>query len=191
MKKLFLALCLSLICMSANAGMSSGPFPLIPGTSSSNTDSINRAYAGLKFTLNEGVKPEVVVGFRHSRVESSGDTQGGDISLSMKVFNVFQLGKIRAKYFNGQESVQGEVSGGWDFTKGFFAGLGVKAPYSNIGVDYLPKASNNFEPYIIIDTLKKNNKPNKTQTDGSCPASAPIQLYSPETGSQCYGLLPF
>lgn len=177
MKKLFLALCLSLICMSANAGLFSAPLPL-PLSSSSNTGSVNRAYLGLKLTLNEGVKPEVVVGFRHSRVESSGDTQGGDASLSMKVFDLFQLGKIRAKYFNGQESLQGEVSGGWDFTKGFFAGLGVKAPHSNIGVDYLPKASNNFEPYIIIDTLKKNDKPNKTQT---CPVSNPERI-----GNQCY-----
>jgi hypothetical protein len=163
MKKVFLGLFISAICISAHAGMPAG-FPF-----TSNTDSINRAYAGLKWTLNEGIQPEVVVGFRHSRVESGGDTQGGDVSLSMKIFNVFQLGKLRAKYFNGQESVQGEFSGGFDFTKGLFAGFSVKAPNTNFGVDYLPKASNTFEPYFIIDTLKKNNKPNKT-----CPASTQI-----------------
>lgn len=163
MKKLFLGLFISVVCMSANAGEMSVGVPM-----SSNTDSVNRAYAGLKWTLNEGVQPEVVVGFRHSRVESGGDTQGGDVSLSMKIFNVFQLGKLRAKYFNGQESVQGEASAGFDFTKGLFMGVGVKAPYSNFGIDFLPKASSTFEPYLIIDTLKKNDKPDKT-----CPASAP------------------
>jgi hypothetical protein len=172
MRNIFLGILLSIVCMGAHAGTSSMPIMAVP-------DSVNRAYAGLKWTLNEGIQPEVVVGFRHSRVESGGNTQGGDVSLSMKIFNVFQLGKLRAKYFNGQESVQGEVSGGFDFTKGLFAGFGIKAPHSNFGVDFLPKASNTFEPYFMIDTLKRNDKPNK-KINTACPASDPEQCYSTE-----------
>ena len=166
MKKLLVGVFLSIACMSANAGMS------VSSIATSTTD--NRAYAGLKWTLHEGTQPEVVVGFRHSRINSSGDTHGSDVSLSMKVFNMFQLGKLRAKYFNGQEVAQGEASGGLDFTKGLFVGASIKAPYSNLGVDFLPKASNTFEPYLIIDTLHKNSKPNKT-----CPTSYNL---NPSTG---------
>ena len=92
----------------------------------------NRAYAGLKWTLNESIKPQAVFGFRHARTESNGDTDGGDISISAKFIDGFQLGKLRAKYFNGKENVQGEVGGGFDFTKGIFAGAGIHAPYSLI-----------------------------------------------------------
>jgi hypothetical protein len=176
MKKLFIGVLLAVISASASAGMVFAVPPTI--TTSSTTDNVNRAYAGLKWTLNEGMQPEVVVGFRHSRVESNGDTQGGDVSLSMKVFNAFQLGKLRLKYFNGQESVQGEASTGYDFTKGLFIGASVKAPYTNFGFDFLPKATNTFEPYFILDTLKKNDKPNKDRNI-SCPASS---TYNSNTG---------
>ena len=141
--------------MNANAGE-----PVSSPITANNSS--NRVYAGLKWTLNDGTTPEAVVGLRHARINSNGDTHGGDVSLSMKVFNMFQLCKLRAKYFNGQEFAQGEASGGVDFTKGLFVGASVKAPYSNLGVDYLPKASNAFEPYLIIDTLHKNSKPNPT-----------------------------
>lgn len=177
--KLFLGFLLSVVYISANAGMSVPPTTTYSNASSSS----NRVYAGLKWTLHEGTQPEVVVGFRHSKVNSDGDTHGGDASLSMKVFNTFQLGKIRAKYFNGQEFAQGEASGGFDFTKGLFVGASIKAPYSNLGVDYLPKASNAFEPYLIIDTLHKHGKPN-SQSNTSCPTGYTL---NPSTG-QCDAL---
>lgn len=121
----------------------------------------NRIYAGLKWTLNEGIKPQAVLGFRHARTESNGNTDGGDISISAKFIDGFQLGKLRAKYFDGKEKVQGEVGGGLDFTKGFFAGVGVHAPYSLIGLDIHPFINENkFEPYIQIDTIKKYKKNN-------------------------------
>jgi hypothetical protein len=125
----------------------------------SQTDTHNRAYAGLKWTLNEGIKPQAVVGFRHARTESNGDTDGGDISISAKFIDGFQLGKLRAKYFNGKENTQGEVGAGYDFTNGLFAGVGVHAPYSNLGIDLLPTAKDKIEPYFQLDTIKGNNKP--------------------------------
>jgi hypothetical protein len=128
------------------------------GSGGSLTD--NRVYAGLKWTLNEGIKPQAVLGFRHARTESNGNTDGGDISISAKIIDGFQLGKLRAKYFDGKEKVQGEVGGGFDFTKGLFAGVGVHAPYSLIGLDLHPFINENkFEPYIQLDTIKRYNKP--------------------------------
>ena len=128
-----------------------------PQISQTNTD--NRAYAGLKWTLNEGIKPQAVIGFRHAKTESNGDTDGGDISISAKLIDGFQLGKVRAKYFNGKENTQGEVGAGYDFINGLFAGAGVHAPYSNLGIDLLPTAKDKIEPYLQLDTLKRNDKP--------------------------------
>jgi len=128
-------------------------------TGSTGTLTTNRVYAGLKWTLNEGIKPQAVFGFRHARTESNGNTNGGDISISAKIIDGFQLGKLRAKYFDGKEKVQGEVGGGFDFTKGLFAGVGVHAPYSLIGLDLHPFINGNkLEPYIQIDSIKKYKK---------------------------------
>jgi hypothetical protein len=144
-------------------------YDLIPGVAG-NSLTDNRVYAGLKWTLNEGIKPQAVVGFRHARTESNGDTDGGDISISAKIIDGFQLGKLRAKYFDGKEKVQGEVGGGYDFTKGLFAGVGVHAPYSLIGLDLHPFINENkLEPYIQIDTIKRHKTPNGTSPSTCVP----------------------
>jgi len=159
LSKLTLVFC-SFLSSSAFAG--GGGYDLIPGTASG-TLTDNRIYAGLKWTLNEGIKPHAVVGYRHARTESNGNTDGGDLSISAKFIDGFQLGKLRAKYFDGKEKVQGEVGGGYDFTKGLFAGVGVHAPYSLIGLDLHPFITENkFEPYIQLDTIKKYNKNDST-----------------------------
>ena len=137
-------------------------FDLIPGANGAALTE-NRVYAGLKWTINEGIKPHAVFGFRHARTESNGNTDGGDISISAKIIDGFQLGKLRAKYFDGKEKVQGEVGGGYDFTKGLFAGVSVHAPYSLIGLDLHPFVNENkLEPYIQIDTIKRYKKSSGT-----------------------------
>jgi hypothetical protein len=150
----------SFLSSSAFAGIIS--YDLIPGsTGSSLTD--KRVYGGLKWTLNEGVIPQAVIGYRHARTESNGNTDGGDISISAKFMDGFQLGKLRAKYFDGKEKVQGEVGGGYDFARGLFGGVGIHAPYSLIGLDFHPFVNENkLEPYIQIDTIKKYKKNNST-----------------------------
>lgn len=143
------------------------------GVAGSATDTVNRGYAGLKWTLGEGLTPAFVVGYRHARVESNGDTRGGDVSFSFNLLNGFQPGKLRAKYFNGQENLQGEVGAGYDFTKGIFAGVSAQGPFVNLGVDYLFNAGAPFEPYLMLNTLRKYDKPHggSTTTTTSCPPS--------------------
>lgn len=153
MKLILSCFAMLLLCSQAFAGKGFVP------VDTSSTD--NRAYAGLKWTLNEGVKPEAVLGVRHARIESSGDTDGGDLSISAKFIDGFQLGKLRAKYFNGKENTQGEIGAGFDLTRGFFAGVGVHAPFSNLGVDFLPNAKDKVEPYFQLDTIKGNDKPSQ------------------------------
>jgi hypothetical protein len=138
--------------------------PVAYSTSSLSSTNDNKVYAGLKWTLNEGIKPQAVLGFRHANISSNGDTDGGDISISAKFMDGIQPGQIRAKYFNGKEDVQGELGGGYDFTQGIFGGVGIHLPYSNVGLDLFPNAQMKFDPYVQLDTIKGNNKPNP-----SCP----------------------
>ena len=129
-------------------------------TSVSSTN--NKVYAGLKWTLNEGIKPQAVIGFRHTNIGSDGHTDGGDISLSAKFIDGFQLDKTRLKYINGNNDVQGELGGGYDFTKGLFLGGSANGPYINLGVDYLIQAKDkSIDPYIMLNTLSRT----KTKTE--------------------------
>ena len=164
MNKILLALLLGFASFTAHAGMVITPTINV----SSTTESDNRVFAGLKWTLNKGSKPEVVVGYRHARVESNGDTYGGEASLSFTLLNGIKPGKFRTKYFNGQDKVQGEVSAGYDFANGLFAGIGVNAPFSNIGVDYLYSSESKWQPYFMLNTLGKHDKP-EPRTTLSCP----------------------
>jgi len=142
--------------------------PPIPSSGSAVTD--NKIYGGLKWDFNGGIKPEAVIGFRSARVNPSSYTNGGDISISAKFIDSFEVGKARLKYFSGIDTVQAEVSSGYDFKQGIFVGGSVKAPYSNLGVDYLFKSQDNkLQPYLAIDTLGKYKKPNASIT---CPAGA-------------------
>ena len=121
----------------------------------------NKVYAGLKWTLNEGIKPQALIGFRHTNIGSDGHTDGGDISLSAKFIDGFQLDKTRLKYINGNNDVQGELGGGYDFTKGLFLGGSANGPYINLGVDYLIQAKDkSIDPYIMLNTLSRT----KTKT---------------------------
>lgn len=156
--------------------------PPIPSSGSAVTD--NKIYGGLKWDFKGGIKPEAVVGFRSARVHSSSYTNGGDISISAKFIDGFELGKARLKYFSGIDTVQVEVSSGYDFKQGIFVGGSVKAPYSNLGVDYLYKSQDKkLQPYFTLDTVGKYKKPNASI---QCPAGTlynPLQDFRPTGGN--------
>ena len=154
------------------AGFTVGPPPTTPivTTTGGTKDTVNRGDAGLKWTLGQGLTPAVVVGLRRASVDPDGDTQGGDISFSFSLAGGPKPEKLRVKYFNGQENVQGEVGAGYDFYKGFFAGLSVQGPYSNLGVDYLmtQRGGAPWEPFFMLNTLKEYDKPPAGTTTLSC-----------------------
>lgn len=143
----------------ANGGFDISGNVVSCNTQSSDSAIHNSVYAALKWTFGEGIKPEALLGFRHTKTVSNGDTDGGDLSISAKFIDGFHLSKFRVKYFDGKENVQGEVGAGYDFTKGLFAGVGVHAPYSTLGIDFLPLAKDRFEPFIQIDTIGRYRKP--------------------------------
>jgi hypothetical protein len=143
----------------------------------------NIGYGGVKWTLGDSIIPEIVAGYRYASVTSSGATQGGDLSISVKITgktelnNLIHLGKLRAKYLNGINYLQGEVGGGWDFAKnGVFAGIGAQGPYVNAGVDYdftgVNSFGKSFSPYAGFNSIgiyaKKQNSNNLQPATPSC-----------------------
>ena len=170
-KQLVLLATIALLSSNAIAGLPPGFAPTLVTTPGSASKSVNRGYAGLKWTLGQGITPSAVIGFRHANVESGGHVDGGDISMSFNFAGGFQLGKLRAKYLNGQENVQGELGGGYDFAKnGLFAGASVQGPFVNVGADL--GFNSGFEPYVMINSLRKYNKPTGSTSSYVCPVGS-------------------
>ena len=170
MRKLLFTLSILLSSSSAFAGVL--PFTFIPGSSQAYTS--NKGYAGLKWAFSKGYKPEAVIGFRSARIDPSNHTQGGDISISAKFLDGFELGKARLKYFNGVNTAQAEASGGYDFKNGIFIGASANGPFINAGVDYLIN-DKSFEPYIMLDSLTKYRKANASAGEFGCQYGTGIQ----------------
>ena len=157
--------------------------PIYTDSYSGSSTNVNMGYGGVKWTLGESYMPEIVAGYRYASVTSSGATQGADVSIAFKVTGKAQLsdliylGKLRAKYLNGIDYLQGEVGGGWDFAKkGVFAGISAQGPYANTGVDYDFANKSTFgkslSPYVEFNSIGIYNTPAKNQTvTTSCPAS--------------------
>ena len=180
-KQLLLLGFLSLFIIKSEAGR-----PLLPETTPTSTTSgsstnVNMGYGGLKWTLGESLVPEIVAGYRYASVTSSGATQGGDVSIAFKVTgetkiaDIIELGKLRAKYLNGMDYLQGEVGGGYDFSnKGLFAGISAQGPYVNSGVDYDFSAkesiSKSLKPFVMFNSIGIYNTPPKNVTL-SCPTN--------------------
>ena len=80
-----------ILMLVSNITFAGGGGSILPSINTSTND--NRVYAGLKWSLSGGIKPEAVLGFRHANINSSGDTDGGDISISAKFMDGFQPGQ--------------------------------------------------------------------------------------------------
>ena len=179
-RKIYFYLPLSfLLMMSSLNSLAAALGPAPTYTESGSSTNVNMGYGGLKWTVGESYVPEIVGGYRYASVTSSGATQGADISIAFKVTgkmeldDLIHLGKLRAKYLNGMDYLQGEVGGGWDFAKkGLFAGISAQGPYSNAGVDYDFASKSTFgkslSPYMEFNSIGIYNTPAKNVT-GSCP----------------------
>ena len=135
-------------------------------SSTSNSSKVyNTAFLGLQWFFDGDKKiesPQLIIGYKHLKIDSKGDTYGGEMSLGLNLFGPepSSLSKIRAKYVHGKETAQGEISVGYDiFSNKPFVGGGIKMPYTGIGVDLIDFDSLKFQPFIQFDTLKKETKP--------------------------------
>ena len=176
-------LCLFIFFIIPTVSLANGVIIAPTYNDSGSSTNVNMGYGGVKWTLGESYMPEIVAGYRYASVTSSGATQGGDVSIAFKVTgktqltDLINLGKLRAKYLNGMDYLQGEVGGGWDFAKkGLFTGISAQGPYSNAGVDYDFSSKNTFSkslsPYMEFNSIGIYNTPTKNETvTASCPAS--------------------
>lgn len=144
----------------------SGPCQLPTGGESGNrTD--NRVYAGLSWELsgNQGLLPNIQVGFRALQVKSSDTVNGGDISLRLKLGGGLQLDSTRLVYVGGNRDVQGDLGVGYSFaSSGFLGTAAIQRPYLKIGSDFM-FGDHLFKPYVEINSLAK---PNQVQGGLSC-----------------------
>lgn len=152
MKKSALAVAL-LSTLTASAVFAGGA--IVVSTSKTET----RAYAGLNWTLGGGATPALVLGAFRTKVDSDGDTQGGNLAFHINLAGGVKPGKLKLGYLNGKEDIQGELAIGYDFMKNApLLGLGINAPYVNAGVDAYMNPG--FVPYGTLHTQGEFDKPN-------------------------------
>jgi len=179
MKKSTLAiLLLSTLTASASfAGVVVPPtFSLIPATGGgSKTET--KAYVGLNWNLGGGVTPALVLGAFRAKVQSDGDTTGGNLAFHLNLAGGIKPGKLKLSYINGQENLQGEAGIGYDFLKNApLLGLGLNAPHIAAGVDaYMGPG---FVPYAALHSQGEFDKPNRTPAQ--CVAD-PAGIYTDNT----------
>lgn len=159
MKKSTLAVFL-LSALTGSAAFAGTFYTLIPATGgASKTET--RAYVGLNWKLGGGATPALVLGAFRTKVESDGDTAGGNLAFHINLAGGVKPGKLKLGYLNGKENLQGEVGIGYDFLKNApLLGLGINAPHISAGVDaYMGPG---FVPYGTLHTQGKFKKPSQT-----------------------------
>ncbi len=157
------------------AGIISSPMPIVtpgtstPGVTSSNTDTQNRAYAGLIWTLKDRTSwiPDLTFGFRSLRVKSSDSVNGGDISARIKLSNGIAVDSVALSYVGGKRELLGNVGAGYSFTNTSILGtVGLQGAYTRIGTDF-QFANKQFIPYLELLTIDKPSNVRKTTTPGT------------------------
>lgn len=141
---------------------STSAFAGVPITYSSNTNTENRAYAGLVWTLQDKMSfiPELTLGFRSLRVQSNDSVNGADLSARIKLKDGVAFDSTRLVYVGGQRDLLGNVGIGYSTTSASFLGTAaIQGPYTRLGSDF-ELSSKKFVPYLELLTLEKPNNVN-------------------------------
>lgn len=135
-----------------------------------------KGYAGLNWDLPGGLVPSVVVGVRRAKIDSDGDTRGGDLSFSVGLAGgTATPAKLRLKGFAGDTNHQWELGGGYNFASGgFFAGPSVTFPHFTLGADWQASGLNG---YGIVHTWGEPDQPAP-----ATPTCNPGDTYNAGTG---------
>jgi hypothetical protein len=160
--KFKLLLLSSLLAISVNA--IAGGSLITPTSYKSNTDTENRVYAGLVWTLQEKMSliPDLTLGFRSLRVKSSDSVEGADISARIKLKDGVAFDSTRLVYVGGERDILGNIGIGYSNTNSSLLGtVAIQGPYSRVGTDF-EFTNKKFVPYLEVLTLDKPNKVNKT-----------------------------
>ena len=161
-KRFIILFSLILIQTSAFAGLPFATVITTPG--GSNTETENRAYAGLVWTLGEkaSMTPDLSLGFRSLRVKSSNSVEGGDLSIRIKLDGGISFDSTRLSYVGGERDVMGNIGIGYSHTNSSILGTAaVQGAYTRVGSDY-EFANQKFVPYLEVLTADKANKVDKS-----------------------------
>lgn len=136
----------------ATSGVCSSP----AGTGASKrTD--NRVYMGLvwSFGKNASKTPDVLIGLRTTRVNSSNSVKGADLNLRLQSAKNFAPEGVRLSYLGGNRSAMANIGAGYSFVSGSaLITAAVQAAHVRVGTDYL-LANQNFVPYFELNSLKR------------------------------------
>ena len=183
-KRVLILFTMVLIQMSAYAGPWYATVITTPG--GSNTETENRAYAGLVWTLGEkaSMTPDLSLGFRSLRVKSSNSVEGGDLSIRIKLDGGISFDSTRLSYVGGERDVMGNIGIGYSNTNSSLLGTAaVQGAYTRVGSDY-EFANQKFVPYLEVLTADKANKVDKSV--GSTTYECRDKYYSILNGDQCF-----
>lgn len=185
--KLFTFLVLFLTSSFLYAGVPiSVPATVTPGISKSDTDTENRAYAGLIWTFKDKASwlPDLTLGFRSLRVKSSDSVSGGDLSTRIKLSDGVAIDSVVLSYVGGKRDLLGNLGVGYSLTNASILGsAAVQAAYTKIGTDFQLN-DKRFIPYVQLLTLDKPNNVNKISTPSTLSCPAPLTL----VGNNCENL---
>ncbi len=112
------------------------------------------------FQWNFGTStPELVLGVRRIETRQNDSTIGGKFDIAIPLNAVtFKTPIVRLMAVGGNRDVQAEFGFGLKLMEWkAVAGLGVQAPYTNVGVNYI--FNEGFNPYFGFNTLRKPTAP--------------------------------
>jgi len=147
----------------------------------------NTPFAALQWNLGDkSLKPDVVVGYRSVDVETDGDVDGWQGSISYKPGAGFD--KVKVEAVTGDEDVQASYGAGYSLQqKQAMLSAGVNGSHLTAGADYL-LGKHTLHPYLGITSLKEYDVPDQasTQSGGVKVESTDTFAVSGETLQETY-----
>ena len=119
-----------------------------------------RGYVGLKWNLEGGKAPALVLGAVRAKVQANGDVKGADLSFTLNLAGGVKPAAVKLNFMKGKDTLQAEAGVGYDFVKLHpLFGLGANGPFLNGGVDFY---NGGYDPFLGLTTLKRFDKPTST-----------------------------
>ena len=120
---------------------------------------------GIQWDFSDS-QPQVVASVRRLQTRTSGDVAGGKFDIALPLtFDKPLDPTIRLMGVVGNRDIQGEAGAGWKIMSSrAVAAVGVQAPYTNGGVNYVFGAG--LKPYLGVNTFGRAPGPRWVLTSG-------------------------
>ena len=120
----------------------------------------NTPFAALQWTFGaETIKPDVVIGYRSVDVETNGDVNGWQGSVSYRPDE--GIDKLKVEAVAGDNDIQYTYGGGYSLQSNqALISAGINGSYLTAGADYLI-GHHKIEPYVGLTTLNGYDVPSE------------------------------